>query len=355
MMTRQAAGTLPQSSDVKRIGDPLGWDRAVSNLGGHLLQTWLWGEFKARHGWSPIRLLLSVNGRPKIGAQILFRRIGMMTVAYVPRGPLAEEISAAELAAFTRAIDEECHRRRAIAVLIEPETHELPLSLGRSQLWKSNRVLVQPRRTIKLFIGQSDDALLAQMKPKTRYNVRLAQRRGVTIRHGSMSDVPLFYSLLQETAGRDGFGIHDIAYFEDTLRMFGDDAALLLADIGGEPAAGLLAIRAAGEAIYMYGATRTQHQRHMPAYLIQFAAMQWARDIGCSSYDLWGIPPTDEPVAAVTEAGESGTINVRDGMWGVYRFKQGFGGEIVTYPGMYERVYVPPLMKVWRMLRPNLL
>jgi peptidoglycan pentaglycine glycine transferase (the first glycine) len=355
MMVRQATSTLVQSSDVKRIGDALNWDRAVANLGGHLLQSWQWGEFKAQHGWSPIRLLLSVSGRPKIGAQLLFRRAGVISVAYVPRGPLAAELTASELAAFTRAIDEECRRRRSIAVLIEPDTHELPLSLGRSQLWKSNHVVVQPRRTIKVFIGQSDEALLAQMKPKTRYNVRLAQRRGVTVRVGSMSDVPVFYSMLQETAGRDGFGIHDIAYYESMLRTFGDDVAMLIADIEGEPAAGLLAIRSAGEAIYMYGATRTQHQRHMPAYLIQFAAMQWARDVGCSSYDMWGIPPTDEPAPEPSAEGDRGTINVRSGMWGVYRFKQGFGGEIVSYPGMYERVYAPPVMRIWRMLRPNLL
>jgi lipid II:glycine glycyltransferase (peptidoglycan interpeptide bridge formation enzyme) len=276
-------------------------------------------------------------------------------VAYAPRGPLADDLSASELAAFTRAVDQECRRRRSIAVLIEPETHELPLRLGRSQLWKSNRVNIQPRRTIKVFIGQSDDALLAQMKPKTRYNVRLAERRGVTIRQGSISDVPLFYSLLQETAGRDGFGIHDLAYYEGMLRSFGDDIVMLLAEIDHEPAAGLLALRAAGEAIYMYGATRTRFQKHMPAYLIQFAAMQWARDVGCSSYDMWGIPPTDEPVPELSDENGNGTINVRNGMWGVYRFKQGFGGEIVTYPGMYERIYSRPLMRMWRMLRPNLL
>lgn len=347
------ASTLPEASSVKRIRSGPSWDSSVAGLGGHLLQSWNWGEFKSLHGWQPVRMLLLVDEEPKIAAQILFRRIGPFSVGYVPRGPLAGDVLAGELAAFTQAINEECRRRRAIAVLIEPESPELPLSLGRSALWAPNDVLVQPRRTIKVGVQKSDDELLAGMKSKTRYNVRLSQRRGVTVRRGGIQDVPAFYRLLQETAARDGFGIHAIEYFDDMVRVFGDSAALFMAELDGEPAAGLLALRFSGEVVYMYGATRTDYQRHMPAYLIQFVAMQWARASGCETYDLWGIPCDDGPPTEDSRDGES--VNVRDGMWGVYRFKQGFGGEIVRYPGMYERVYVKPLLRAWRALRPNLL
>ena len=165
--------------------------------------------------------------------------------------------------------------------MIEPETVELPLRLGRSALWTSNDVLVQPRRTIKVDVDKSDDDLLAAMKTKTRYNVRLAERRGVKVRRGGVRDVPIFYQLLAETAERDQFGIHAIEYFDDMMRVFGDDVALLLAEYEDAPAAGLLALKTPEEAIYMYGATRSEFQRHMPAYSIQFAAMQWAREAGC--------------------------------------------------------------------------
>ena len=75
----------------------------------------------------------------------------------------------------------------------------------------------------------------------------------------------------------------------------------------------------------------------MPTYALQFAALQWARDAGCTHYDLWGIPPTDEP----PDAAQGEQQNVRDGLWGVYRFKQGFGGDVVTYPGIFVRQYRP--------------
>ncbi len=352
-MIASTESTLLPVSDVKEVSDASFWDDAVTDLSGHLLQTWRWGEFKSLHGWTPVRILLPGDYRPKVAAQLLFRRVGPFSVAYVPRGPLAGELTMGEVAEFTRAVDDACRRRRTIAVLIEPETSELPLSLGRSALWKANDVLIQPRRTIKVRVGVSDNDLLSNMKSKTRYNVRLAQRRGVTVRRGGVREVPLFYQLLQETSERDGFGIHAVDYFDDLMRVFGDEAALFIAEFEGEPAAGLLALRGGDEAIYMYGATRSEFQRHMPAYLIQFEAMQWARKSGCALYDLWGIPATDEPPADAVDS--SGTVNVRDGMWGVYRFKQGFGGDVVSYPGLFERVYLKPLMTAWRMLRPNLL
>ena len=348
-----APRTLPMSSSVKSIGSATIWDSAVSNLGGHLLQSWNWGEFKSLHGWSVARVALPGGLTPRAIAQILFRRVGPISVGYVPRGPLATDLSAGEVVEFARAIDEECRKRRAIAILIEPESADLTMSLGESELWKANDALIQPRRTIKVDVRGTDDELLGKMKSKTRYNVRLAERRGVTVRRGDVRDVPLFYELLSETASRDGFGIHAIEYFDDMMRVFGDAAALFVAEFDETPAAAILVLRTADEAIYMYGATRTALQRHMPAYLIQFEAMRWARDSGCTTYDLWGIPPSDDDAPDKDE--NRGTLNVRDGMWGVYRFKQGFGGEIVSYPGVFERVYVEPLMRAWRIVRPNLL
>jgi peptidoglycan pentaglycine glycine transferase (the first glycine) len=352
-MTANVPSTLTDHSNVKHVDDASSWDASIARLGGHLLQTWNWGEFKSLHGWIPVRLILESENQPRIAAQILFRGVGPFAAAYVPRGPLASDLSPGELAAFTQAIDVECRKRRGIAILIEPETAGLPMSLGSSALWTPNDVIVQPRRTIKVCVQNSDDELLGRMKPKTRYNVRLAQRRGVTVRRGGIQDIPSFYRLLEETAARDEFGIHAIDYFDDLVRVFGDDSALFIAEYDDEPAAGLLALRTPREVIYMYGATRSEHQRHMPAYLIQFRAMQWARDSGCQMYDFWGIPASDTPPDDRADSGSS--INIRDGMWGVYRFKQGFGGDVVSYPGMYERVYAKPLMRAWRTLRPNLL
>lgn len=210
-----------------------------------------------------------------------------------PRGPLADAVSPELAVAFREAVDRLAHATRAIIVLAEPEDERglalLPEHLG----WRPSPFVIQPRRTLRVPLGD-DDQLLNQMKPKTRYNVRLAFRRGVTTRQASLAELPTFYELLRETAERDGFGIHRIDYFSDLLRAFNEDAALLFAEFEGQPAAAALVVRFGEEAVYLYGASRTELQRHMPAYAVQWAAMQWARARGCRWYDLWGIPESNE-------------------------------------------------------------
>ena len=352
-MSRSAGRKLDRVTDVT---DVAAWTTIEQSLGADVLQSWWWGDLKARHGWTPRRLaVLDADGQPCAAAQILFRHVGPVSVAYAPRGPAAapDAPDAPDaLSALTVGIDQLCWRARSVAALIEPSSCDLALPSQGSLAWEPTDVLLQPRRTIKVRVDRPDDDLLAAMKPKTRYNVRLATRRGVVVRRGSIDDLPAFYAMLAETSMRDRFGIHEIEYFRDMLDVFGDDAALLLAELDGEPAAGALVVRHGTEAVYMYGASATRLQRHMAAYLIQFEAMRWARSIGCVIYDLWGIPDDDAGPESGQDDGRG--PNVRAGLWGVYRFKQGFGGEVVRYPGVLQRVYAPPLMRLWRRVRPNL-
>lgn len=332
---------------VKMVSGAQEWREATGRLGGHLLQSWRWGEFKRRHGWSPLRLLLSRDDDPVVAAQLLFRSFGPVKIGYAPRGPATAGASLHDLAAFTSALDGLHAGGVTAALFLEPDAPDVPLPTAGTLRWRAFPESFQPRRTIKVPLVGSDDDLLAAMKPKTRYNVRLAARRGVTTRVGGLTELPAFYRLLEETAERDHFGIHSVDYYRDVLDTFDGDAALLLGEFEGALAAGVLVIRHRDEAIYMYGASATALQRHMATYLVQFAAMRWARDHGCRVYDLWGIPHPDEHPEGV-EREEAAALNVRDGLWGVFRFKQGFGGDIVEYPGVYERVYLPPLVAMWR-------
>jgi lipid II:glycine glycyltransferase (peptidoglycan interpeptide bridge formation enzyme) len=185
------------------------------------------------------------------------------------------------------------------------------------------------------------------MKPKTRYNIRLAGRRGVEVRAAtSPADVQAFYDLMVVTGQRDAFGLHSRAYYQDAWAAFAGGApphpaaTLLLADHPdhpGRPIAGLMTFAFGAEAVYMYGASADEGREHMPTYLLQWEAMRWARARGCQVYDFWGIP--DNPEAEAPAAGEN--PNVRQGLWGVYRFKQGFGGAEVTYLGAWDFVYRP--------------
>jgi len=309
-------------------------DAQVAAADGSVLQRWAWGAFKAAHGWDVARA--AGDG---FAIQLLLRRRGGVTVGYVPRGPAVCWGDAGAVRGCFAALDALCTEAGVALALIEPDVPLPPtFDLGPHHLVPS-QLTVQPLRTIIVACDRSDDALLAAMKQKTRYNVKLAAKRGVTVRQGDVADLPAFYGLLETTASRDAFGVHTATYYADLLRAFAPphEGTLLLAEYAGDLAAAALLIRGGQTAIYLTGASSNLHREHMPPYALQFAALQWARDVGCTRYDLWGIPPTDEPPTAVQ--GEQ--QNVRDGLWGVYRFKQGFGGEIVAYLGIVERAYRP--------------
>jgi lipid II:glycine glycyltransferase (peptidoglycan interpeptide bridge formation enzyme) len=181
------------------------------------------------------------------------------------------------------------------------------------------------------------EEVLGRMKQKTRYNVRLAARKGVTVRAGGEADLPAFFQMMEVTAGRDQFGIHSRAYYETVHRLFvpSGRGRLLLAEHEGELLAGLVVLRFSETAIYMYGASSDEKRNLMPTYLLQWEAMRWAREQGCRTYDLWGVPDEDEATLEAEFAARN------DGLWGVYRFKRGFGGRLVRTIGAWDLVYAP--------------
>lgn len=319
------------------------WDRRLEELGGHLLQSWRWGALKQRHGWKAHRILVNDPSGTAM-AQVLYRFRGPVSLGYIPRGPAMAGDPAILWPRLLEQIDLSARRHRAIMTLVE-----LNAPLGLAGAFRKAGVArgpehVLPGRTVKVPLAD-DDAILRQMHQKTRYNIRLAQRRGVVIeRHcAEPAAVDDFYRLMQDTAARNAFGIHSRAYYQDFLNLFGDDAVLLFAKVeAGAIAAVLIAARFGKEAIYMYGASSTQHRADGAAFLLQFGAMRWARESGCETYDLWGIPEQDPE--SVRSEDQSSIAGTRGSDWrGLYRFKTGFGGEIVSYPPVLERRHVPLL------------
>jgi lipid II:glycine glycyltransferase (peptidoglycan interpeptide bridge formation enzyme) len=182
------------------------------------------------------------------------------------------------------------------------------------------------------------------MKSKTRYNIRLAGRKGVMVREGSLDDVSTFNDLLSATADRADFGIHPPAYYEAAYRRFAPRnwVRLLLAEVEGQAVAGLMVFALPPRSWYFYGASISAHREKMPTYLLQWEAMRWAKSRGCKTYDLWGIPDEDR------ETLEDQFVDRHDGLWGVYRFKRGFGGDLVRTVGTWDRVYAPLRYRVYR-------
>ena len=316
---------------------------------GHLLQSWAWGELKSHFGWIPERV--QVDGA---AVQILFRRLPLgKTIAYIPKGPPVDWNSAEQCHALFTAIHAAAKKRRAIFLKVEPDVVCQPdtpqaTAAGHilSQCGFTPADTIQPQNSVVVDIRADDDSILAAMKQKTRYNIRLAQRKGVTTRQGSEADLPVFYDLSSQTAARDGFGIHSEHYYENAYRLFAPHhCALLLAEFEGEPLAGLMAFCFGQTAYYFYGASSNTHRNLMATYLIQWAAIQWAKNQGCTTYDLWGIPTAD---VGTLEAEFS---NRNDGLWRVYRFKRGFGGHVVKSIGAYDYVYHLPLYRLYQLLR----
>jgi len=318
------------------------WNQTILAHGGHLLQSWEWGEFKLRHGWTPERVSVATDAGGG-HAQVLFRRKGPVSLGYIPRGPVLIGDAPRVWPALLREVDAAARRHRAITVIIEPNG-----PLGLAGTYRDAGVVagpahLQPGRTVKVALAD-DDAMLKQMHQKTRYNVRLAMRRGVEIERRPSDDASLqqYYRLMEDTSERNEFGIHAYDYYADFMRTFGDQAQLFFALADGHVASVLIAAAFGDEAIYMYGASSTEHRAHGAAFLLQFEAMRWARERGCTTYDLWGIPEQD-PESLRSEDNVS-IAGSKGGDWrGLYRFKTGFGGDIVTFPPALERRYVPVL------------
>jgi lipid II:glycine glycyltransferase (peptidoglycan interpeptide bridge formation enzyme) len=322
---------------------PGAWDRfAARHPNAHILQTSPWGALKSRFGWADERVGLLQDDKLVGGAQILYRRLpgALGTLAYVPKGPLVDWHDDEQVATLTTALDCAAREQGAIALTIEPDladevTHRQQLhGLG---LQPSPLGSVQPRRTIVVDIASGEDTILKAMKQKTRYNIRLAGRKGVAVREAAEDDLPILHELMAATAERDRFGVHEAAYYEAAFRLFVPRgwARLLLAEVEGEPVAAVMAFALPPRAWYLYGASSNAHREKMPAYLAQWEAIRWAQQLGCTSYDLYGVPDEDE------ETLEEQFARRGDGLWGVYRFKRGFGGRLARTVGAWDHVYAP--------------
>ncbi len=320
--------------------DEATWDAFVaSDSNGHLLQTWAWGALKGAFGWLPLRVAVEQDGALIAGAQVLYRRFGPVALGYVPKGPVLPVPDDEAVALLWRALRECSRHLRAVALKVEPEWRDDDAARHawlRAQGFVPSQHTIQPRRTIIVDLEPKEEEILARMKSKWRYNVRLSERRGVAVRQVGSEGLPTFYELMRITGERDGFGIHSYTYYAKVLELFeaSGRATLLLAYYEDEPLAGLIPCAFNGQAWYMYGASSNERRDLMPNHQLQWRAMQWARAQGCRQYDLWGIADVD-PEAATADLG------------GVQRFKEGFGGEIVRYVGAYDQVYVPPLYWLW--------
>ena len=299
----------------------------------HLLQTGEWGELKSAFGWDPVRII------PGDGpaCQILFRRLPLgLTLAYIPKLAYSSQQSTVR-EQFWDEVDIVCKKHRAVFLKIEPDAWEDELAAFHLPHATVSPHNIQPPRTIIVDLRGDEDDILARMKQKTRYNIRLAMKKDITVR--AWDDILAFHEMMQITGGRDGFGVHSLDYYRRAYELFHSTGMveLLVAEYEGTPLAALMVFARGRRAWYVYGASNNQERNRMPTYLLQWEAMRWARDRGAEEYDLWGVPDADE------ETLEAQFTDRSDGLWGVYRFKRGFGGKVKRAAQALDRVYNKPL------------
>jgi lipid II:glycine glycyltransferase (peptidoglycan interpeptide bridge formation enzyme) len=324
------------------------WDAIVAaHPRGHLLQTAAWGELKSAFGWRAAVVRVPAAGSPAAGALALFRRLPLgRSLAYVPRGPVADFDDPDGLRRLRDALDSAARARGALCLKWEPD---LPDSPGCRALlaglgFRPSPHSIQPQRSLVVDLAGGEAAVLARMKQKTRYNIGLARKKDVSARPAAgPADLERFAGLLAETGQRDGFGVHAPEYYRKAYALFHPQGRceLILAEHAGQPLAGVMAFALGCQAWYFYGASSSRERNRMAAYLAQWEAMRWAMRTGAASYDLWGVPDEDE--AAL----EAGFEQRRDGLWGVYRFKRGWGGRLVRTVGAWDRVYNPALYALY--------
>ena len=338
-----------------QITNALEWANITSALPPHVLQSWPWGEVKSRWDWTADHWLWREGARPVAAAQILARPIPYTpwSMLYISKGPLWDYRDPALMATILAELERYAKQKRALFIKIDPD---LPLGYGeelspdmagqiartllQQRGWQYSPEQIQFRNTIVINLEPTEAELLAAMKNKWRYNIRLAEKRGVIIRHGKAADLDTFYAMYAETAARDNFLIRPAAYYYDVWRTFmqANQAELWLAEVEGQVIAGVFSFYAGTTAWYLYGASTGQHRDLMPNHLLQWTAMQQAKGRGCTRYDMWGAPDV---------------FNEADSMWGVYRFKQGFGGQVIHGLGAWDYPVYPRLYRAFTQTLPK--
>ena len=322
------------------------WNQLLQKYpNAHLLQTGEWGELKSAFGWECVRI---TNEQFEAGTQILFRKLPFgYKIGYLPKGPVGDP----DDRLFWIEVDKICTSRKAVFVKIELDGWESPSFLQQVPQtilrWlhpiRISPHNIQPPRTLIVDLKGPEEEILARMKQKTRYNIRLAQKKSVTVR--PWDDLESFHKMLLLTGSRDRFGVHSLEYYRRAYELLHPKqmAELLVAEYEEKPLAALFVARHGNQAYYLYGASTEAERNRMPAYLLQWEAMTWAKARGCVEYDLWGVPDEDEATLEAKFEKRS------DGLWGVYRFKRGFGGQLKRAPQAMDRVYKPLLY--WAYLR----
>jgi lipid II:glycine glycyltransferase (peptidoglycan interpeptide bridge formation enzyme) len=311
-----------------------------------ILQTWEWGEMKKSTGWRPDFYVRQDEKGSILAASLILTREQKISrfgpvfrVIYLPHGPMLDWLNENLVLSVLADLTEYARRHKANYIKIDPqvvpqtnrlnglpircEISENSISALKNAGWQYSLQQIQFKNSFWIDLSPTEEQLMAEMKQKTRYNIRLSERKGVEVKEGVYSDLELLYEMYLETSTRDGFIIRPKSYYLEVWGRFiqSEKATPLVAYYEDAPIAALMLFHFAGKSYYLYGMSSERRREMMPNYLLQWEAIKLSKRLGCRVYDLWGAPDV---------------MDESDRMWGVYRFKDGLGGKIIETIGAYD-------------------
>ncbi|TSA44760.1 peptidoglycan bridge formation glycyltransferase FemA/FemB family protein [bacterium] len=293
-------------------------DKFLIENNGPFLQSSKWAGFQNGFG-RPAWFLRLGRG---MGSAVKFELPFGKNYLYLPKGPVGVEH-------WGDAIDslrELALEQKSIFFRVDPEIRAREIDLAKFGLARSPKE-TQARQTVIVDLEKSETEMLAQMHPKTRYNIKLGEKKELGIVNYELgTGFEPVWQLFQKTAKRDKFHLHEREYYEKMLKL--DGVKLFAAHFEGKPIAAAIVSMFAGKAVYLHGASDYEHRQLMAPYLLHWNIMKFMKAQGCRHYDFGGVAPKDEP----------------NHPWvGISRFKLGFGGEYVEYVGSWDFV----MDKMW--------
>lgn len=279
------------------------------------------------------------DGKIKGTMSLLLRKVPVINryIMYAPRGFVCDIHDKETLRELTEKAKEIAKKYKAFIFRLDPdvlqsdgEFKSIITELGyktKNNIKNINQV-IQPKYVFRLDVqNKTEEELLQSFESKTRYNIRLATRKGVTIREGKREDLPIFYNIMKTTGSRDDFFIRPLEYFEKIYDEMGPNhVKLFIAEYEGEAIAAVLPILYGNKVWYLYGGSSNVHRNLMPNYLLQWEMIKWALANKCDWYDFRGV---------------SGFKNENDPQYGVYKFKKGFNPVFMEFIDEMYIVYNP--------------
>ena len=324
--------------EAKASIKPLWEDFNKKSRYSSFLESFSWGDFQKTEKIDNLRLALEET-QLKGGFDAKAHLVGIAQIfkhplplgksyLYIPHGPIIDEKVDEEeaLNLLIGKIKQVAKAERSIFVLAEPKQN-----FDQIQMLKKSNKHIQAETTLILDISPSKKEILAQMKSKTRYNIGLAQRKGVKISVAkNLEDISIFINLAKETSERDEFKLHPDNYYRDMIKYLSNEnmIELLLAKYKNKYVAAILVVYYGDTATYLHGASSYKYRRLMAPNLLQWKAIKRAKKKGCTKYDFWGVTTNPDP----------------NHHWaGFTRFKFGFSPNtaITEYPGPYECIFNP--------------